>query len=81
MVSSIYRWRHTRTDLSQPSPKALADRARRQQLPETRDNTGVLLGDPPAGRSALDRKLEATKREVLWLEQIEAQANEEDGDE
>jgi hypothetical protein len=56
MVSSIYQWRHTKTDMTQPSAAALADLARRQAIPDTRDNTGRLLGDPPPGRSALDRK-------------------------
>ena len=60
MVSSIYAWRNTLqqpADYTQADPKALADRARRQTLPESRDLTGILLGDPPAGRSALDQKL------------------------
>lgn len=37
-----------------PSREALSDRAKRAKLPEKRDLTGILLGDPPAGRSALD---------------------------
>ena len=57
MVSSIYQWRHTREQTIQPSPKALADLARRRAMPDTRDNTGRLLGDPEPGRSALDQKL------------------------
>lgn len=55
-VPSIYQWRHTKTDMTQPSLKALADLERRNAMPDTRDNTGRLLGDPPPGRSALDRK-------------------------
>ena len=61
MVSSIYAWRsvlHQPADYTQPDPGALADRARRMLMPETRDLTGLLMGDPPAGRSALDRKRE-----------------------
>lgn len=57
MVSAIYGWKYTRTpDATKPSPKALADLERRKATPDTRDNTGRLLGDPPPGRSALDRK-------------------------
>lgn len=62
MVSSIYQWRHTKTDMTQPSAAALADLARRQAIPDTRDNTGRLLGDPPPGRSALDRRREGEMR-------------------
>jgi hypothetical protein len=42
-----------------PSPKALEDLARRKALGDRADLTGRLLGDPPPGRSALDRKREA----------------------
>lgn len=68
MVSSIYSWRnalHQPADYTQPDPKALAERARRQRLPETRDLTGILLGDPPAGRSALDQKREGEINQQL----------------
>lgn len=58
MVSSIYQWsiHRSKPKDTQPSPKALADLARRKATPDTRDNTGRLLGDPPPGRSALDRR-------------------------
>ena len=59
MVSGIYAWRSQKDTEQQPSPRALADRARRQAMPESRDLTGILLGDPPAGRSALDQKRES----------------------
>lgn len=63
-ISSIYAWRNVLkqpADYTQPDPQALADRDRRKLLPESRDLTGILLGDPPAGRSALDRKRDAEK--------------------
>lgn len=56
-TSSIWRWAAaTEGRDRQPSPAALADLARRRAMGETRSNTGQILGDPPAGRSALDRK-------------------------
>lgn len=42
-----------------PSAEALADRDRRVKTPDTRSLTGRVMGDPPAGRSALEKKLEA----------------------
>jgi len=45
-----------------PSPEALADRDRRQAMPDTRSVTGRILGDPLAGRSALEKKREAESR-------------------
>lgn len=72
MVSSIYKWSMHRGTELQPSPKALADRARRQAIPDTRDNTGRLLGDPPPGRSALDQKREA---EMQHLKQEQEHAD------
>ena len=81
-TSSIYKWRHTKTDLVEPNPKALADRERRSRIPDTRDLTGRLLGDPPPGRSALDRKLAAARGEVQWLEALDEILDEqEQGDE
>jgi hypothetical protein len=64
-TSSIWQWiggapGHT----EKPSPQALADRARRRALGERQDLTGRMLGDPPPGRSALDRKLEAERRRL-----------------
>lgn len=41
-----------------PSPEALAEREQRLRTPDTRDMTGQILGDPPPGRSALDKKRE-----------------------
>lgn len=61
-TSSIYKWSMHRGTELQPSPKALAERTRRQTQPEARDLTGILLGDPPAGRSALDQMREAEAR-------------------
>lgn len=63
-TSSAWRWIATTGETSNPSPKALADRARRRGQPEARDLTGILLGDPPAGRSALDQKREAEAKRV-----------------
>lgn len=52
-----------------PSAEALNDRDDRASLPETRTLSGVLLGDPPAGRSALDRKkMLAAARGCHWSE-------------
>ena len=58
MVSRVYQWsiHSSKPKDVQPSAAALADLARRQAIPDTRDTTGRLLGDPPPGRSALDRK-------------------------
>lgn len=39
---------------SRPSPEMLADAARRANAP--RDLTAMLMGDPPRGCSALDRR-------------------------
>ena len=78
MVSGIYAWRHTREQTTQPSPKALADLARRRATPDTRDNTGRLLGDPEPGRSALDQKLAAARRELEQMEVIEEQEHADD---
>lgn len=66
MVSRVYQWsihKQQPKDV-QPSARALADLARRQAIPDTRDNTGRLLGDPPPGRSALDQKREAAARAI-----------------
>lgn len=81
LTSSIYKWRHTKTDLTEPSPQALADRAKRAALPDTRDLTGRLLGDPPPGRSALDRKLAAARGEVQWLEELDELLDQQDDQE
>jgi hypothetical protein len=52
-----------------PSAVALNDRDERASLPETRSLSGILLGDPPAGRSALDRKkMLAAERGCHWTE-------------
>lgn len=76
MVSSIYTWSMHRGSEQKPSQKALADRARRKAIPDTRDNTGRLLGDPEPGRSALDKKRER-RRVLAWIGQVkEAQSDE-----
>lgn len=53
-----------------PDQGALDDRAKRWAQPETRDATGQILGDPPAGRSALDQKraaeAEQSKARPWW---------------
>jgi hypothetical protein len=63
-TSSIWQWIGDAPPGHQdrPSPKALEDLARRRALGERTDVTGRLLGDPPPGRSALDRKREAAER-------------------
>ena len=77
MVSSIYQWsiHRSKPKDTQPSPKALADLARRKAIPDTRDNTGRLLGDPEPGRSALDRKREEELRAVYGLDQEQEHAD------
>lgn len=68
MVSGIYAWRHQTDVKVAVDPKALADLRRRQAMPDTRDNTARLLGDPPPGRSALDQKREAEARKAAgWI--------------
>ncbi|MEY4952940.1 MAG: hypothetical protein RL299_1364 [Pseudomonadota bacterium] len=62
MVSGIYAWRHQTDVRVNADPRAIADLKRRQSMPETRDLTGILQGDPPAGRSALDQKRERERR-------------------
>ncbi len=62
LVGSVYKWSMHRGTEVEPSREALADRARREKTPDTRDVTGRLLGDPPPGRSALDRKRAAEAR-------------------
>ena len=66
-TSSIWRWMPPgpERETSSPSPKAIADRDRRQAFGETRSLTGQLLGDPPAGRSALEQKIEAEIRRQM----------------
>lgn len=62
-TSSIYKWIGSSPGRTErPSRRALADRAMREALPDTRDITGKLVGDPPPGRSALDKKREAERR-------------------
>lgn len=78
MVSRIYRWWRQHTPETPPSPRALADLARRRATPDTRDNTGRLLGDPEPGRSALDQKLAAARRELERMEAIEEQEHADD---
>jgi hypothetical protein len=70
-TSSIWQWIGDAPPGHQdkPSPKALADLARRRALGERTDVTGRLLGDPPPGRSALDRKREAEARLVKAIEE------------
>jgi hypothetical protein len=70
MVSGIYQWRNQADVKVSADPKAMADLARRKATPDTRDNTGRLLGDPEPGRSALDRKLEAERRRAQAIEAL-----------
>lgn len=62
-TSSIWKWigGAPRSD-QKPSRKALADLERRKAMGERSDLTGRLLGDPPPGRSALEKKIEAERR-------------------
>ena len=46
-----------------PSPAALAEREFRLNLPK-RDLTGSLMGDPPVGFSAYDKKLLEARRDL-----------------
>jgi hypothetical protein len=65
-TSSAWRWiKDTPADVEPPSPKALADLERRRALGDRPDITGRMLGDPPPGRSALDRKREREEAERL----------------
>ena len=79
-TTSIYKWSMHRGTEIEPSPKALADRARRTAQPEARDLTGILLGDPPAGRSALDQKREAEARRLGQAVGVHEQSSIEDLD-
>lgn len=71
MTSTIWRWipNSGERDTSPPSPKAIADRDRRLAFGETRSLTGQLMGDPPAGRSALEKKIEAELRRSMMMMQ------------
>jgi hypothetical protein len=73
-TSSIWKWigPSAKAPEEKPSPKALADLKRRQAMGERPDLTGRMLGDPPPGRSALDRKLEAERRAREALEALAA---------
>jgi hypothetical protein len=79
-TSSIWKWiRDAHGHQERPSPKALADLARRQALGPRADLTGRMLGDPPPGRSALEKKLEAERRAREAL--VVIKTSEETGDE
>lgn len=61
-TSSMWRWIGGPADhQGEASPEALADRERRAALGPRADLTGRLLGDPPPGRSALEKKLATTE--------------------
>lgn len=78
-TSSIWRWsKEAPGKGGEPCRQALADLERRKALGPREDLTGRLLGDPPPGRSALDRKLEAQRRRVEAIEATK-QATEENG--
>lgn len=68
-TSSAWRWIKDTPgqDHEPPSPRALADRARREAMAEGRDLTGRMLGDPPAGRSALDKLREREARKAAGV--------------
>lgn len=70
MTSTIWRWipKSGECATSPPSPKAIADRDRRLAFGETRSLTGQLMGDPPAGRSALEQKIEAEIRRQMMTQ-------------
>lgn len=65
-TSSIWRWIASGDGREvKPHPRALADLERRKALGDRPDLTGRMLGDPPPGRSALDRKRAAEEAERL----------------
>jgi hypothetical protein len=62
-ISTVWEWAASTPERhEQPGSWALRDLARRKNLPETRDLTGILMGDPPNGRSALEKKRAAEQR-------------------
>lgn len=64
-TSSAWKWiAESSESQGEPDPRALADRERRKALGPRADLTGRLLGDPPPGRSALEKKLEAERRRL-----------------
>jgi hypothetical protein len=70
-TSSIWKWIGTPPGHEEKaSPKALADREKRQAMADTRSVTGRLLGDPPPGRSALDQRLEDERRRAGVIEAL-----------
>lgn len=76
-TSSIWKWIGTPPGHEEkPNAKTLADRARRQAMGPRADLTGRLLGDPPPGRSALERKLEEERKRAEALEVIKRQSEE-----
>lgn len=71
-TSSIWKWIGSPPGHEEkPSPRALADRARRQAMGPRADLTGRLLGDPPPGRSALERKIADEQRAAMTDQQQE----------
>jgi hypothetical protein len=73
-TSSIWKWiGQPPGHQEKPDPRALADLARRKALGPRPDLTGRMLGDPPPGRSALDRKLEVERRVREALEAFAAE--------
>jgi hypothetical protein len=48
------------------SAKREAERQWRELPPDTRGLTGRLMGDPPAGRSALDKRRAAEAAAAIW---------------
>lgn len=70
-TSSIWKWSGPPSGHQErPSPWALADLDRRKALGPRADLTGRMMGDPPPGRSALEKKLEAERKMAEAIEAV-----------
>jgi len=56
-MKSPYRYFRAKEPRERASSAALLDRVLRQTMRETQSLTGRLMGDPPPGWSALDRRV------------------------
>jgi hypothetical protein len=59
--SSWPQWYKPNNSLPNEDPDTVAAAHKRAREPEARDLTGQILGDPPKGRSALDKKVVVKK--------------------